>query len=703
VPDDAVFCQKCGARLFYADTANKTDASATDGESQSPDISKTIPQPSEDSIPTTKSTVGSDNVRADFSTFIDSHVQKTTSFQSAEELLQSHVPVSFAWLCLGIPSIAMGALAIRGRDFLMILPAALLGLVFGYFPFIFVRWIERMKYAARFCGKFDKNINADELMKFLNKYLGYLRPYWHEWGYIQYKKQSIGNSALKGLLLGDVSTAIKLSIVSANLNADMDRSTGVLCSPFGIKQKELSIISIKPSAADRDSGRMLYSFDSELQAVGDNPFLSRGPGTDIGLSTYICLIKTAPILQAAVEYYIKYMPSTENNDAGVRTVMEPERITDDSERREISTEESKRKLSPLKILVCSILAVATVCTVIIFATSNPRNKTESVETESADSLNDSQQAAGSPDNETQSTVVPEHTEAKHIILSADSCLKLVQDWIDNGHPVLPGATLELREVFEDCYTYNVIKDDKGYCKIAISKYGDELYGFNENDEPIPIDEWYNNIWLPNPEHTETEPIILSADSCLKILQEWIDDGHPILPGSTLEFREEYENQYIYSVMKDDESHCKIAISRYGDELFGINGSNEPMPIEDWYNNYWLPNYDYYTGNSPVMKTGGNDVITSYEAAVNAFRRWETLHPLGYPYTVEPDYYSMEGTINLYLWIDGEQYDGLILVNRSDGLMSMYAQWLSDRPISLDEWYNNVWMSVGDVSPEDLGY
>ncbi len=447
----------------------------------------------------------------------------------------------------------------------------------------------------------------------------------------------------------------------------------------------------------------MYSFDSERRAVGDNLFLSRGPLTDPGLSAYVCLIKTSPILQAAVEYYLKYMPSEEGNATEAGTMKESQRMVNNSELQKTSTAESKRKLSPLKILVCSVLAVAAVCTVIIFAESNHRNKTEPVETESADSLNDSQQAAGSPDTETQSAVVPEHTEVKHVILSADSCLKLVQEWIDNGHPVLPGATLELREVFEDCYTYNVIKDDKGYCKIAISKYGDELYGFNENDEPIPIDEWYNNLWLPNPEHTETEPMILSADSCLKILQEWIDDGHPILPGSTLEFREEYENRYIYNVMKGDEYYCRIGISRYGDELFGYNGSNEPMPIEDWYNNYWLPNYDYYVGNSPVMKVGGTDVITSYESAVSAFQRWETLHPLGCPYTVEPDYYSMEGTINLYLWIDGEKYDGMILVNRSDGLMSMYAQWLSDRPISPDEWYNNVWMSVGDVSPEDLGY
>ncbi len=611
VPEGAVFCNKCGAKLFYADTANKTDVSETDAESQSPDISEPMSQTSADSIQTNVSTSGADNTRADFRQFVDSHVQKTTSFQSAEELLKSHVPVAFAWLCLGIPSIALGALALRGRDFLMFLPMALVGLVFGYFPFIFVRWIKRMKYAARFCGKFDKNINADELMQFLNECLSYLRPYWHEWGYIQYEKQSVGSSALKGLLLGDVSTAVKLSIVSANLNADMDRSTGVLCSPFGKKQKALSIISIKPAASDLDSGWMLYSFDSELRAAGDNPFLSRGPGTDPGLSTYICLIKTAPILQAAVEYYLKYMPSKESNDTEVGKQTQAEHITYNSELRETSIAKSKRKLSSLKILACSVLAVASICAVIIFTKSIPHNNTQLAETESTDHLEDLQQAADYPDADTQST--------------------------------------------------------------------------------------------PEPKSNEAKPIILSADSCLEIVQKWIDDGHPVLPGSTLEFREVFENRYIYSVMKDNESHCKIAISRYGDELFGYNSSNEPIPIDEWYNNLWLPNYDYYTGNSPVMKTGGSDVITSYEAAVNAFQRWETLHPLGCPYTVEPDYNSMEGTINLYLWIDGEQYDGMILVNREDGLMSMYAQWLSDRPISLDEWYNNVWMSVGDVNPEDLGY
>ncbi len=208
MPDDAVFCQKCGAKLFYADTANRTDVSETDAESQSQDISDLTSQTSAESIPTNKSTSGSDNTRADFRQFVDTHVQKTTSFQSAEELLKSHVPVAFAWLCLGIPAIALGAMAFNERDWIMLLPAAFVGVLLGYLPFMIIRGVKRIRYSSRFIGRFDKNINADGLMQFLNEHLSYLRPYWHDWGYIEYEKKSAKSSAFKGLLFGGIGDAI---------------------------------------------------------------------------------------------------------------------------------------------------------------------------------------------------------------------------------------------------------------------------------------------------------------------------------------------------------------------------------------------------------------------------------------------------------------------------------------------------------------
>ncbi len=226
VPDDAIFCNKCGAKIFCADAAVMTDVSETDAEPQSQGISEPTSQTSADSIPTNKSTAGSDSVRADFRQFIDSHVQKTTSFRSSEELLKSHVPVIFAWLCLGIPAIALGAMAFNDRDWLMLLPVAFSGVLLGYLPFMIIREVKGIRYSSRFIGRFDKNINTDGLMQFLNEHLSYLRPYWHDWGYIEYEKKSAKSSAFKGLLFGGIGDAIKSGLATANFNAAIDKSTG---------------------------------------------------------------------------------------------------------------------------------------------------------------------------------------------------------------------------------------------------------------------------------------------------------------------------------------------------------------------------------------------------------------------------------------------------------------------------------------------
>jgi len=204
----------------------------------------------------------------------------------------------------------------------------------------------------------------------------------------------------------------------------------------------------------------------------------------------------------------------------------------------------------------------------------------------------------------------------------------------------------------------------------------------------------------------TANVPASGDEAVLAFKHW-EVEHPIgWPYNITAINDNDPDSFNLDLWIDAEEYGTVSVKKSDGTMTMIATwlSETPLDINEWYETHWRSEYEkFVNGNSPVLETEGSDVITTYEAAVSAFQHWETLHPLGSPYAVEPDYNSMESTINLYLWIDGEQYDGMILVNREDGLMSMYAQWLSDKPISLDEWYNNVWMSVGDVSPEDLGY
>ena len=71
-----------------------------------------------------------------------------------------------------------------------------------------------------------------------------------------------------------------------------------LCCAFGAKQKRLAVIFIQPDGKDPNSGRFLYEIDARNYGRSFMMY-------DTGFHRHICLFKTAPILQAAMEYYLK--------------------------------------------------------------------------------------------------------------------------------------------------------------------------------------------------------------------------------------------------------------------------------------------------------------------------------------------------------------------------------------------------------------
>lgn len=225
----------------------------------------------------------------DFREFVNGFIRKNTAFQSAEELLSSKVPCRFVWICYGVPAVYMLYLVLSlsndtgfARNIIMnMLGLIFIAFIFGYLAAHLVGGIKKNTYAAKFSGGIESNIEVDELIRFLNEKLAYLSPYFHEWGYL---RQTMN------LAVGGVSVA----------EMDITGSTEIaLCSEFGEKKAFYSVFYIRPDLLDPDSGRRKYICNVKMRKA------------DIRCEKYACVVKTAPILQAVMEYYLKEYISKE--------------------------------------------------------------------------------------------------------------------------------------------------------------------------------------------------------------------------------------------------------------------------------------------------------------------------------------------------------------------------------------------------------
>ena len=263
VLDGSEFCQKCGTKIIYEDTAP-----------QMPDAHKA--EPTQD----TSTASSTSNDGSDFRAFVDNHVRASTQFQSAEELLNRKVSLLFVWICFGI-SIVLG---------IWLPPLLLITVPLGYVAAKVAGGIKKGRYAFKFHGKTDGKVNTDDLIQFLNTHLNYLQPYFHDWGYIKRKKQNLLTTSAGGTLqtLAEASARESLKEVG-------------LCTDFGSDKRCLSILFIHADPSEGDLGKMEYvaAAGGRIESEGV-AYLSH----DFGFQTYKCVVRTAPILQAAMEYYL---------------------------------------------------------------------------------------------------------------------------------------------------------------------------------------------------------------------------------------------------------------------------------------------------------------------------------------------------------------------------------------------------------------
>lgn len=196
-----------------------------------------------------------------FQAYLDDHIQKNTKFRSAEDFLHHSRPMRFLWYCYGIPAI-VGLIA--GGP----LGALSFGFIFGHTARLMVGWFLRSRYIAETIGRYDGEIDTNHLLCFLNEQLRYLYPYFHEWRH---------------------------------------NGAGALSVSFGEKQKSRAIIYISSDETDSGPGKVKYVFDAE-----NNPSMLFNitrttifSALQISDPKHTCLFKTVPILQAAMEYYLK--------------------------------------------------------------------------------------------------------------------------------------------------------------------------------------------------------------------------------------------------------------------------------------------------------------------------------------------------------------------------------------------------------------
>ena len=134
-----------------------------------------------------------ENQKEDFKEFVDNHIRKTTPFQSAKELLDGKVPMRFAEISFGIPALLGVVLCIfgDGNMFEKLVVVLFLVLTFGYLAAYIACKSVSLRYSFQYIGKYECSNDIDDLRQFLNTYLNYLQPYFHEWGYLQREGTSL--------------------------------------------------------------------------------------------------------------------------------------------------------------------------------------------------------------------------------------------------------------------------------------------------------------------------------------------------------------------------------------------------------------------------------------------------------------------------------------------------------------------------------
>ncbi len=176
--------------------------------------------------------------------------------------------------------------------------AVVFALFLGYPAALLADWIKGFSVTVKAQVKrTNMKIDSDNLVQFLNEQTSYLRPHFHEWGYINFGRFGVAvrESAAEHKSYSVTGTALlfgaRESAMAHTANTLNSGSALRIGTEFGQKKKCFIMIRIEPDETNPDSGWMKYYFGTALRSLWP--------------SKYLCMVKSVPILQAVMEYYLK--------------------------------------------------------------------------------------------------------------------------------------------------------------------------------------------------------------------------------------------------------------------------------------------------------------------------------------------------------------------------------------------------------------
>lgn len=443
VPDNAAFCPKCGTQMIHTDTTQQEpDTSGISVEQKNP-AARSSPQPVVSPNHTVKPVSSPTTERTDFKQFVDDHIRIVTRFQTAEELLESRVSQKFVWLCFGIPALWAGFSLVRSSSLSDVPVMALLILFLGYVAKYIVDSIYNLIYCFRASSphiKVDEDIDTDRLILFLNRHLKYLFPYFHEWGYLT----EVGFN-----VKGEIAASLQNAVDAANKKTRIG-------TEFGKHKSCFVEIDIFKETTSPDSVRTRCRFWSA----------TRSPWS----AKYACTVRTAPILQAAIEYYLQ------NRDAAIDDV-------------DVQPDHTPRKKSKILFIVLGVVAAI----LIIVGLTIGLGRDNSV----SDTNRDGSEMDGTTVTEFN-TAAPASSDIETVTpisISADEAERLINDWIDGhqlGSVCYPEYTgegyLYYSEGPEVCQ-FNLMMNGVVQVPLLVDKTTGEIWADLE-EETMSLDEYY---------------------------------------------------------------------------------------------------------------------------------------------------------------------------------------------------------------------
>ena len=388
LPDEAVFCNKCGTKIFSgkaqqqnADVTNagvetkNTAAEPTEKKEASNAVPQTQPsmqhtavalaekeEPNPTSTLPTQSSVMSaqtqnkselqyQNNQNDFKQFVENYISRNTGYHSTEELFNSKISLRFAWLSYGIPFLLIVILGIvRSMNIgQVLLLAVLVSLIVGFCVSQLMASFRRNRLSMRSEVIFEEDINIDDFKDFLNQNLHTQYSLFHQWERLTWTGGMNANT------LNELENKYK----QITLGAEFGYHSIIL----------LAKATIGPYQLNLQSGKKSFSFSVTNIVAG---------WADLSFKKYIWSFKIIPVMQAAAEYYLKsrQISSCSNNSVGqapqAEYVVSTQQVSSVSDSNisvapamaEVPTVKKKSK-APLIIAVAAILIVTAVAAGVI--------------------------------------------------------------------------------------------------------------------------------------------------------------------------------------------------------------------------------------------------------------------------------------------------------------------------------------------------